>query len=93
MKTLLTAIAAITATALAATAAEEPKTDAKPKRDLDAMFKKLDANADNSVSKDEFVAKRKDAAKAEAAFGKRDKDGDGKITLEEFKTRGAKKES
>lgn len=83
----------MTATALVATAAEEAQADAKPKRDLDAMFKKLDANSDNSITKEEFVAARKDAAKAGEAFGKRDKDGDGKITLEEFKTRGAKKES
>ena len=83
----------MTATALVATAADEAKADAKPKRDPEAMFKKLDANSDKSVTKEEFVANRKDPAKAEAAFAKRDKDGDGKITLEEFTTPGKKKDS
>lgn len=84
MKTLLTVLAALSATALVATAADEAKPEAK-KRDPEAAFKKLDANGDNAVTLEEFKAARKDAAKAEAAFSKRDKDGDGKITLEEFK--------
>lgn len=60
----------------------------------EAQFKKLDTNADASVSLDEFKASpqsQKDTTKAEAMFKRLDKDGDGKLTLEEFKTRGPKK--
>lgn len=64
--------------------AEPAAAGEKPKRDPEAMFKKMDANADSSLSLDEFKANKKDAAKAEAAFQKRDKDGDGKLSLEEF---------
>ena len=40
---------------------------------------------------EEFVGKAKDATKAEAAFARKDKDGDGKLTEEEFLARGKKK--
>src|SRR4051812_38752021 len=52
------------------------------------MFKKLDANADGSVSLDEFKAGpagQHDAAKAEEIFKKIDADGNGSVNLEEFK--------
>ena len=51
------------------------------------VFKKVDANADGSVSKDEFMAApfaKKDAAMAEKRFTTQDKDKDGKLTKEEF---------
>lgn len=51
------------------------------------IFKKLDANADGSVSKDEFLASpraKQDPAKAEEHFSHVDKDGDGKLSKEEF---------
>lgn len=55
----------------------------------EAMFKKLDANADSSISLEEFKASprgQKDPARAEEAFKKMDKDSDGKVSLEEFKS-------
>ncbi len=57
----------------------------KPKRDPEAVFKKMDKNSDGKVTKEEFSAVAKDAAKADKAFAKLDKDGDGSLTLEEFK--------
>ena len=48
------------------------------------MFKRKDKDGDGFLSKEEFVAKAKDAAKAETAFGKKDKDSDGKLSKEEF---------
>ncbi len=59
----------------------------KPKRDPEAIFKKLDKNSDGKVSKEEFSAVVKDAAKADKAFAKKDKNGDGFLTLEEFKAK------
>lgn len=54
----------------------------------EAVFKKLDANDDKSISLDEFKAgpmAQKDPARAAEIFKKIDKDGDGKVTFEEFK--------
>ena len=50
------------------------------------QFKKLDANSDGKLSKEEFVGKRKGdkATKAEEMFKKRDKNGDGSLDLAEF---------
>jgi Ca2+-binding EF-hand superfamily protein len=61
----------------------------KPKADPEAAFKKLDANGDGSVSEAELVGKKEGemATKAKEMFAKLDKDKDGKLTLEEFKTR------
>jgi hypothetical protein len=92
MKTLLTVLAALSATAMIATAADEAKPEGK-KPNPEARFKKLDADNDNAVTLEEFKAKAKDPAKAETAFGKRDKNGDGKLSLEEFSAGGKKKES
>jgi len=66
-------------------AAEAPKPDAA------AIFKKLDANNDGKVSKEEFLKDKKDAAKAEERFKKLDKDGDGFLTPEEFSAGHGKK--
>jgi hypothetical protein len=52
------------------------------------IFKKLDANADGSISLDEFKAGpagQRDAAKAEEVFKKIDADGNGNVSAEEFK--------
>lgn len=57
----------------------------KPKKDPEAIFKKMDKNSDGKVTKEEFSAGAKDAAKADKAFAKLDKNGDGSLTLEEFK--------
>jgi len=56
----------------------------KAKPDLEAVFAKKDTNADGKLSKEEFTAKAKDAAKSEKQFGNRDKDKDNFITKEEF---------
>lgn len=53
--------------------------------DAGAAFKKLDTNADNKLSLDEFKKKEGLAAdKAEAEFKKLDKNGDKSLTLAEF---------
>jgi Ca2+-binding EF-hand superfamily protein len=78
MKAVLT-LAVCLGFALPAVAAD------KPKRDPEAIFKKMDKNSDGKVTKEEFSAVAKDAAKADKAFAKLDKDGDGSLTLEEFK--------
>lgn len=64
--------------------------DEKPKRDPEAVFKKLDKNSDGVLSLEEFKGK-KDATKAEAQFKRLDKDSSGTISLEEFKAAGKKK--
>lgn len=67
----------------------------KPKRDPAEMFKKLDANNDGKVTKDEYLAGpagKKDATKAGEVFGKKDKNGDGSLSLEEFSAAGKKKD-
>jgi Ca2+-binding EF-hand superfamily protein len=51
------------------------------------IFKKLDANSDGSVSKDEYMAgprAKQDPAKAGEGFSRLDKDSDGKLSKEEF---------
>ena len=54
------------------------------------IFKKLDANADGSVSKDEFMAgprAKQDPAKGGEHFTRMDTDKDGKLSKEEFAKR------
>lgn len=63
------------------------------KRSPEEVFKKMDANADGKVSKEEYLASpaaKKDAAKAETAFAAKDKDKDGSLTKEEFAAGGKK---
>jgi Ca2+-binding EF-hand superfamily protein len=59
-----------------------------------AIFKKMDANGDGKVTKDEFMEfmtksgpqKLRDRPRLlEAAFGRADTDGDGTLSFEEFK--------
>ena len=90
MKQILTSIIAISVSAFVATAADEAKPAApaeapakkgkgegKKGGSPEDMFKKLDSNSDGSISLDEFKAGpagKKDAAKAEEVFKKKDKD-------------------
>jgi phage terminase small subunit len=97
MKSLLLSLLLTPAIAMAAdTAAPKKPGKGGDKRPTpEEAFKKLDANADGTVSLEEFKASprgKKDATKAEEAFKKMDKDSDGKLTLDEFKARAAKKE-
>lgn len=78
---------ATTETPAAPQAAPEP---AKKTPDTDAMFKKKDKDGNGFLSKEEFIAKAKDATKAETAFTKKDKDSDGKISPEEFSGKAGK---
>jgi Ca2+-binding EF-hand superfamily protein len=61
------------------------------KPDPAAVFAKKDKDGDGKLSKEEFVANAKDAAKAEEAFANRDKDKDGFVSKEEFLAKPAKK--
>jgi hypothetical protein len=97
MKLILT-LSALFVSASLALAADE----AKPKKpgeggkgdgkrpDPAEMFKKLDTNADGSVSKDEFMAgpqAKENAERAGKMFEFKDADKDGKLTKEEFAKR------
>jgi hypothetical protein len=93
MKIILT-LAALLVSASFALAAEgdQPKKPGEGKGDgkrpnPEEFFKKLDANSDGSISKDEFMAgprAKQDPAKGAENFGKLDKDSDGKLSKEEF---------
>ncbi|QIF05826.1 EF-hand domain-containing protein [Roseimicrobium sp. ORNL1] len=51
------------------------------------LFKKLDANSDGAISKEEYLASpraKENAERAEKSFTARDKDKDGKLSKEEF---------
>jgi hypothetical protein len=81
MKTILT-LAALFLSASLVSAADKPG-----KGDPEAAFKKLDANTDASVSKEEYLASKKaqkDTAKATKHFEKLDANKDGKLTKEEY---------
>ncbi len=96
MKKLTTILAALAlGTSFSFAADEKPAAGGdKPKRDPEAMFKKLDTNSDGTVSKEEFkesAMAKKDATKADEMFSKRDKDNDGKLSKEEFSAHGGKK--
>src|SRR6476659_4143220 len=64
-------------------AADEPKKKEGDKPDKGAVFAKKDKNGDGKLSKEEFTANSKDAAKSEAAFTAMDKDKDGFVSKEE----------
>lgn len=88
--TLLIAFSLSASVCFAEDAPAAPAGD-KPKRDMDAVFKKLDADSNGSISLEEFKAGglgKKDPAKAEEFFKKKDKDGNGSLSLEEFKAPG-----
>jgi Ca2+-binding EF-hand superfamily protein len=88
MKSILLTLLAVPFLAVAVQAEDaKPAKPAKPKMDPAAAFKKMDKDANNEVSLEEFKATprwQKEPEKAEGAFKKKDKDADGKLTLEEF---------
>lgn len=95
---LLTSLAAMFALTLCVNAEEKKPADAaagaapaKPKPDPAAMFAKKDTNSDGKLSKEEFMAKAKDAAKTEAQFTAKDTDKDGSVSKEEYMAHGGKK--
>ncbi len=91
----ITSILAVLAIGTSFATAADAAADAKPKRDPAVAFKKLDANNDGKLSAEEWAASpaaKKDAAKATEVFGKKDKDGDKSLTLEEFSAGGKKKD-
>jgi hypothetical protein len=93
MKLILT-LAALALSASLTLAADEPKKpgegkagEGKAKFNPEEIFKRLDANSDGSVSKDEYLAgprAKQDPAKAGENFARLDKDKDSKLTKEEF---------
>lgn len=90
MKLVLT-LTALLASASLVLAADEPKKPGErgegKRPNPEEFFKKLDTNADGSVSKDEYLAgprAKQDPAKGAENFGKLDKDNDGKLTKDEF---------
>ena len=96
MKTLVLSLLLTPVLAFAQDAAKpaKPGKQGGKRPDPEAQFKKLDTNADSTVSLEEFKAGpmgKKDPAKAEELYKKLDKDSDGKLTVEEFKTRGPRK--
>ena len=87
MKLILSLVALAYATSTAVAAEAEKAGEGKRKRDPEAQFKKLDANADGSLSKEEWEASpmvKRDAERAAKVFKAKDKDADGKLTKEEF---------
>ncbi|HEY1051703.1 MAG TPA: EF-hand domain-containing protein [Prosthecobacter sp.] len=92
----ITSILAILALAVTVNAADEkkPEEGAKKKANPEEAFKKLDKDANGSVTKEEWAASpqaKKDAAKAEKMFSGKDKNGDGSLSKEEFTAPGKKK--
>ncbi len=88
MKKLPLFVAALFASSLIAVAADEkPAAPAKPKRDPAQVFKNFDRNNDGAITLDEYEAGMKgnmDPARIDGVFKKKDKDGDGKLNLEEL---------
>lgn len=89
MKAIITLFAVLSIASIGF-AADAAKGEKKPV-DMEAMFKKKDANGDGKISKEEYTKGAKDAAKSEAQFATKDKDKDGNLTKEEFMAKGGKK--
>jgi hypothetical protein len=95
MKIILTLGALLLSASLTFAAdGEKPRKPAeggdKPRGNPEEIFKKLDANSDGSVSKEEYLASpraKENAERAEKSFTTRDKDKDGKLSKEEFTAR------
>jgi len=66
---------------------KDAKPGAKKKPNMyEALFKKLDANHDGILTREEYFAyfKKKDSAGVESSWKKMDPDGTGKVTMEQF---------
>ena len=63
---------------------KNPGCQNKAKHNLSKVFKKKDKDNDGFLTKDEFIAKAKNADKAAKAFTKKDKNSDGKLSRAEF---------
>lgn len=89
MKTCIYTLSAMVIAASLSLAQDGPDGPGKGKRpNPEEIFKKLDADADGSVTLDEFKKSpkgQKDEAKAEEIYKKVDANSDGSVTLEEFK--------
>jgi Ca2+-binding EF-hand superfamily protein len=95
MKSITSILAILALGSSFAVAADAAAGADKPKRDPAVAFKKLDTNNDSKLSAEEWAASpaaKKDAAKATEMFGRKDKDGDKSLTLEEFSAGGKKKD-
>lgn len=81
--TLLT----VAAVALGVAAPSFAAKDEKKKPDPEAAFKKMDKDGDGSLTEAELVGKKTGemADKAKAMFARKDKNKDGKLSLDEFK--------
>ena len=90
MKRIISTIAVLAISVAFATAAEKKPEGEKKKADPEAAWAKISGGKE-SITKEEFTAKAKDKAKAEAAFDKKDANKDGKLTKEEFTATGKKK--
>lgn len=77
---LITAFSLIAASAFAGGSTEKSRTAGGVSDDLMKEFRSLDANKDGFISKSELASKRELAA----AFGKADKNRDGKLDPAEF---------
>jgi hypothetical protein len=92
MKVIVTLFALFIGTSLALAAeGEKPKKPPgggdKPRPNPEEMFKKLDSNADGTITKDEFNAgpmAKKDPERAAKMFGHKDKNKDDSLSKEEF---------
>ena len=92
MKAIITLFAVLSIASISFGADAAKKAEKKPV-DMEAQFKKKDANSDGKVSKEEFLKGAKDAAKSETQFTAKDKDKDGNLTKEEFTAKGGKKKA
>ena len=71
-------------------AADAKKPEGEKKRDPEAMWKKVNPDGKESLTKEEFAKGAKDKAKAEALFDRKDANKDGKLTKDEFLAHGKK---
>jgi Ca2+-binding EF-hand superfamily protein len=62
------------------------RTEKRSTAELEAAFRRKDANHDGYLSKDEFLSSAKNPTKAARIFEKRDRNWDGKLSEQEFVT-------